>query len=70
MSVCYTGSPYHVSVTNPKKVVVIDGWKKLVASQSQLEMTVHQEKLLHFDVKRAGPGLSTLIYFISFTGSC
>ena len=53
---CYTGSPYHVTVTNPTKVVVTDGWKKLVASQNQVEMTVDQEKLLQFDVKRAGPG--------------
>ena len=52
----YAGSPYHVAVTNPKKVVVSDGWQKLVGSQNQLEMTVNQEKLLHVDVKRAGPG--------------
>jgi len=51
-----TGSPYHVAVTNPKKVVVSDGWKKLAGSQNQLEMTVNEEKLLHVDVKRAGPG--------------
>jgi len=37
-------------------VVVTDGWKKLVSSQNQLEMMVNQEKLLHVDVKRAGPG--------------
>jgi len=50
------GSPYPVTVTNPKKVVVTDGWKKLVASQNQIEMSVYQEKLLQCDVKRAGPG--------------
>ena len=58
-----TGSPFNVTVTNPKKVVVSDGWRKLVASQNQLEMNVNEEKLLHFDVKRAGPG----IQFTGFT---
>ena len=46
-----------MTVTNPRKVVVTDGWKKLVASQNQLEMSVDQEKILQFDVKRAGPGI-------------
>lgn len=55
---CYTGSPYHVAVTNPKNVVVTDGWKKLVNTQNPLEMMVNQEKLLHIDVKRAGPGIT------------
>jgi len=43
-------------VTNPKKVYVTDGAKKFVGSQNRLEMTASQEKVLHFDVKRAGPG--------------
>ena len=66
-TVTVTGSPYHVAVTNPKKVVVTDGSKKLLASHNQLEMTLNQEKLLHFDVKRAGPGtVCSLSLLISF----
>ena len=54
-----------MTVTNPRKVVVTDGWKKLVASQNQLEMTVDQEKLLQFDVKRAGPGTANFITMLT-----
>jgi filamin len=54
------GSPYHPSVINPEKLVVLGGWLSLYGNSDKINLNLCEPKVLEFDSCQAGPGQLTV----------
>ncbi|KAI8503891.1 hypothetical protein Bbelb_179590 [Branchiostoma belcheri] len=50
------GSPFQVTVVNPKKVELLGDWRALMGNTNRLSLTVDEQFTFPFNVQDAGPG--------------
>ena len=50
------GSPFHPSISDPRKVRPVGGWDRLLDANNCLVCRINEAKVVEFDARLAGPG--------------